>query len=366
MPLNDYGGQVFVPLIMVAVLALVYKLLAKIFPQNVQMVFVPFLSIVIMVPMTAYLIGPLGIWLGTTLGTGLAWLNTNAPIVFAILIPLLYPFLVPLGLHWPLNALMLANIKSLGYDFIQGPMGAWNFACYGATAGVLVLSIRDKDVAMRQTATGALAAGLFGGISEPSLYGIHLRFKRIYPRMLIGCLCGGLVIGLFGGVKTSAFAFTSLLTIPVFSPMWLYGIAVAVAFFVSMILVILSDYRTAEQKAAALAEAQPKIEEPQVIMVEVGAKEESQAKQWLAALGGAANVESVAQVAETRVRVEVRDSSQVDVAALQAAGLPGVVQVTPQTWHLVVGFDADQYATALERARTASSVWEQPVSAGKG
>lgn len=366
MPLNDYGGQVFVPLIMVAVLALVYKLLAKIFPQNVQMVFVPFLSIVIMVPMTAYLIGPLGIWLGTTLGTGLAWLNTNAPIVFAILIPLLYPFLVPLGLHWPLNALMLANIKSLGYDFIQGPMGAWNFACYGATAGVLVLSIRDKDVAMRQTATGALAAGLFGGISEPSLYGIHLRFKRIYPRMLIGCLCGGLVIGLFGGVKTSAFAFTSLLTIPVFSPMWLYGIAVAVAFFVSMILVILSDYRTAEQKAAALAEAQPKIEEPQVIMVEVGAKEESQAKQWLAALGGAANVESVAQVAETRVRVEVRDNSQVDVAALQAAGLPGVVQVTPQTWHLVVGFDADQYATALERARTASSVWEQPVSAGKG
>ena len=150
----------------------------------------------IMIPLTAFLIGPLGIWLGNGIGSGLAWMNSNAPFVFAILIPMLYPFLVPLGLHWPLNALMLVNIQTLGYDFIQGPMGAWNFACFGATAGVLVLSMRDHDTQMRQTATGALAAGLFGGISEPSLYGIHLRFKRIYPRMLLGCFAGGLTLSL--------------------------------------------------------------------------------------------------------------------------------------------------------------------------
>ncbi|MFZ2750952.1 MAG: glucose PTS transporter subunit IIA, partial [Propioniciclava sp.] len=247
MQLNDYGGQVFVPLIMVALLAPLYRLLKKIFPENVQMVFVPFLSMAIMIPITAFLLGPLGIWLGNGLGGGLAWLNTNAPIVFAIIIPLIYPFLVPLGLHWPLNALMLVNINTLGYDFIQGPMGAWNFACFGATAGVLVLSMRDKDTQMRQTATGALLAGLFGGISEPSLYGIHLRFKRIYPRMLVGCLTGGLIIGILGatsgGVKTSVFAFTSLLTIPVFNPMWIYAIAVAAAFFVAMALVIVSGYK---------------------------------------------------------------------------------------------------------------------------
>lgn len=261
--MNDYSGQVFVPLIMVAVLGLVYKWLKKVFPENIQMVFVPFFSMVIMIPVTAFLIGPLGIWLGNGLGDGLAWLNGNAPFVFALLIPMLYPFLVPLGLHWPLNALMLMNINTLGYDFIQGPMGAWNFACFGATAGVLVLSMRDKDTTMRQTATGALAAGLLGGISEPSLYGIHLRFKRIYPRMLVGCFAGGLTIAIlgapFGGVRTSAFAFTSLLTIPVFSPMWVYAIAVAVAFAVAMTLVIISDYRTPEQKAeakAALEQAQ--------------------------------------------------------------------------------------------------------------
>ena len=249
MQLNGYGGQVFVPLIMVAVLALVYKALKKIFPANIQMVFVPFFSMVVMIPVTAFLIGPLGIWIGTGLGTGLSWLNTSAPLVFAIIIPMLYPFLVPLGLHWPLNALMLANIQTLGYDFIQGPMGSWNFACFGATAGVLVLAIRNRNVEMREVATGALAAGLLGGISEPSLYGIHLRYKRIYPRMLVGCAVGGLTTGLLGGVTTKAFAFTSLLTIPVFEPMWRYGLAITLAFFTAMILVIISDYRTPEQKA---------------------------------------------------------------------------------------------------------------------
>ncbi|MFT4216901.1 MAG: glucose PTS transporter subunit IIA [Micropruina sp.] len=258
MQLNGYGGQVFVPLIMVAVLAQLYKLLLKIFPENVQMVFVPFFSLLIMVPITGFLIGPFSIWIGNGLGAGLAWLNTAVPLLFAVLIPMIYPFLVPLGLHWPLNALMLANISTLGYDFIQGPMGTWNFACFGATAGVLVVASRAKDMEVRQTAIGALAAGLLGGISEPSLYGIHLRYKRIYPRMLVGCAVGGVTIGIlgwmFGTVKASTFAFTSLLTIPVFSPMWIYSIAIVAAFVVSMMLVIISDYRTPEQKAEFAAE----------------------------------------------------------------------------------------------------------------
>ena len=253
LPLPDYGGQVFVPLLMVPLLALVYKFLKRIIPANVQMVFVPFFSFIIIMPLTAFLIGPLSIWIGNGLGGGLAWLNGHAPIVFAIIIPIIYPFLVPLGLHWPLNALQLANIVSTGSDFIQGPMGAWNFACFGATAGVLFLSIRDRDTDMRQTASGALAAGLFGGISEPSLYGIHLRFKRIYPLMLTGCVVGGLVIGIGGGATTNTFVFTSLLTIPVFTPMAVYGLGILAAFTTAFLMVVFFDYRTKEQKAEARA-----------------------------------------------------------------------------------------------------------------
>jgi len=265
---SDYGGQVFLPLIMVPILALVYRSLKKVIPANVQMVFVPFFSFLVMVPVSAFLIGPFSLWLGNSIGSGLSWLNTTAPIVFAIFIPLLYPFLVPLGLHWPLNALQLANIAGPAHaDFIQGPMGTWNFACFGATLGVLILTLRNGDKELRQTASGALAAGLFGGISEPSLYGIHLRFKRIYPLMLTGCAAGGLTIGVISWISgspvlTGTFVFTSLLTIPVFHPTVTYAISIAVAFFVSAFMVVTFGYQSKEEKEAAAAEQEeaPKAE----------------------------------------------------------------------------------------------------------
>ena len=257
MQLPEYGGNVFVPLIMAAVAALFYKGFQKIIPSAVHMVFVPFLTLLFVIPLTAFLIGPFGVWAGNGIGAGLSWLNDNVPFVFALAIPMLYPFLVPLGLHWPLNALMLVNIQTLGYDFIQGPMGAWNFACFGATAGVLALSIRDHDSVMRQTSGSALLAGLLGGVSEPSLYGIHLRYKRIYPRMLVGCFAGGLTVALLtlgtNGITTDAFVFTSILTIPVFTPMAKYAISIAVAFVVAFLLIFFTDYRTPEERAEAKA-----------------------------------------------------------------------------------------------------------------
>ena len=256
--LNDYSGNVFVPLLMAAVLAVVYHGLKRVIPDSVQLVFVPFLSLVVVFALTILVIGPLGIWLGSGLGAATAWLNAHVPFLFALIIPMLYPFLVPLGLHWPLNALMLMNIQTLGYDFVQGPMGVWNFACFGATAGVLVLAVRGKDSAMRQTAVGALLAGLLGGVSELSLYGIHLHHRRVYRWLLAGCAAGGVTSAVLGwlfpsvlpsgqmvrGVTTTAFAFSSLLTIPVFDRMWVYALSIAVAFVMAMVLTVLFGYRT--------------------------------------------------------------------------------------------------------------------------
>lgn len=247
----DYGSQVFPPLLMAAVIGPLNGLLRRVVPDGVQLIFVPFLLMLVMIPLTAFVIGPIGVYVGAWIAEGLAAVNSFSPLIFAIVVPLAYPFMVPLGLHWPINAIMLLNIQTLGYDFIQGPMGAWNFACFGTTAGVLYLSIRDRNANMRQTATGALFAGLVGGISEPSLYGIHLRYKNIYKRMLPGCLVGGVIIGLGGGVTTKAFVFTSVLTIPAFDNIPLYAAGVVAAFLTAMFLVIFFDYRSPEERAAA-------------------------------------------------------------------------------------------------------------------
>ncbi|MBT1177331.1 PTS glucose transporter subunit IIA [Bifidobacterium callimiconis] len=262
MLVSDYSGNVFVPLLMVLALAGLYHGLRRVVPANMRMVFMPFLCMAVITPLTGFVIGPFGVWLSNGICTALAWLSVHAPFAFAVLLPLIYPFLVPVGLHWPLNALMLMNVQLLGYDFIQGPMAVWNFACFGSTAGVLIVSLRERNAAMRATASGALAAGLLGGLTEPSLYGIHLRYRLVYRRMLAGCAAGGVVIGVLGlmfpsvtpsgavvhVVTASAFAFTSLLTIPLFDPMWVYVVAIGVGFLVPMLLIVALDYRTPEER----------------------------------------------------------------------------------------------------------------------
>ncbi|MBK4146857.1 glucose PTS transporter subunit IIA [Corynebacterium macginleyi] len=248
---NSYGSQVFPPILAAIGLFWVEKGLKKIIPSAVHMVFVPFFSLMIMIPATAFLLGPFGIGVGNGISWVLFQINGFSPFILAIVIPLLYPFLVPMGLHWPLNVIMIQNITTYGYDFIQGPMGAWNFACFGVTGAVMVIAMKEKNNSMRQVSVGAFAAGMLGGISEPSLYGILLRFRRTYYRLLPGCAVGGAVMGLFD-VRANAFVFTSILTTPAMSPQLGYIIGIAVAFFTSFFLTLLFGYRTAEEKQADL------------------------------------------------------------------------------------------------------------------
>ncbi|MDO5093235.1 MAG: PTS transporter subunit EIIB [Propionibacteriaceae bacterium] len=90
-------------------------------------------------------------------------------------------------------------------------------------------------------------------------------------------------------------------------------------------------------------------------MIVVSDVETNQAKQWIAALGGEANVNSVEPIAETRVRVEVADDSKVDIEALKRAGLTACVKVGDGAWHLVAGLEAAQYAEGMRRRVAAAA-----------
>ena len=241
----DYTGQVFPPLLAVALLAPLERLLKKIIPNMLQMVFVPMLSVIILVPVTAFVVGPIGIGVAMGISDFLKNVNDVAPGAVGALIAGLYLFMVPLGLHWPLNAVMINNLQTLGTDFIQSPMGAYNFAVFGAVTGVAIRASRNKE--LRQTAVGASMSGLLGGISEPSLYGVVLRYKRVIPLILVPAVVGGAAISLLG-VKSHAFAFTSLLSIPAMQPSALYALGLAIAFFGAMTGVLLFGYESRSKK----------------------------------------------------------------------------------------------------------------------
>jgi PTS system glucose-specific IIC component len=74
------------------------------------------------------------------------------------------------------------------------------------------------------------------------------------------------------------------------------------------------------------------------------------ARQILAALGGAGNVQQTESAAETRLRVAVGDQAKLDEAALLAAGVHAVMRLPGNVLHLIVGLNADQYAAEMRAA----------------
>lgn len=298
----SYTGQVSPPLLAVALLAPFERFLKKVIPSMLQMVFVPMISVIVLVPVTAFLVGPIGIGVAMSISDFLKMVNDQAPALVGALIAGLYLFMVPLGLHWPLNAVMINNLQTMGTDFIQSPMGAYNFAVFGVVTGVAIKAKRDRE--LRQTAVGASMSGLLGGISEPSLYGVVLRYKRVIPIILVPAVIGGATIS-FLGVKSYAFAFTSLLSIPAMQPSHLYAIGLAIAFFGAMTGVLLFGY---ESKADAAKHAAQRAKEEAVeAAVEAAEKkvEEAEAPKKAEAASPAAEASaSAGEVLELHAPIE--------------------------------------------------------------
>ncbi|WP_296809271.1 PTS transporter subunit EIIC [Thiocapsa sp.] len=71
------------------------------------------------------------------------------------------------------------------------------------------------------------------------------------------------------------------------------------------------------------------------------------ARDILAGLGGAANVTLAEACAETRVRVTLADTAKIDEGALDAAGVQGVMPIGGGVLHLLLGLNADQYASEM-------------------
>jgi PTS system glucose-specific IIC component len=92
-------------------------------------------------------------------------------------------------------------------------------------------------------------------------------------------------------------------------------------------------------KSLAPAGLQPPLRDPDAAR---------KAESYIAALGGKANIVRVDACAETRLRLVVRDGSQVREPALKSAGIATVVRLDGgKTLHLLAGLNADQYAAEM-------------------
>ena len=191
--LVSYTGTVIPIILVVFAQAYVEKLLNRIIPKSVNLVFVPMLTFLVMGPLALAVLGPIGSVLGGYLAVIFNFLAENASWAPAVLIGGFLPLMVMFGLHNGVAPLGVMQMGELGYGTSFGPGCVCSNIAQGVAA--LVVSLRTKNDKERQVATSGGITALMG-ITEPVLYGLNLPKKYPLIAAMIGGGCGGLYAGL--------------------------------------------------------------------------------------------------------------------------------------------------------------------------
>ena len=194
MPSSSYQSTV-IPIVLAIFLASkVERLLKKIVPDVVKTFIVPFLTLLLVVPVTFMAIGPVATIAANKLGDITLAVYNFSPILAGLFIGGFWQVFVMFGLHWGLIPLAMNNLAVLGYD----PIVASSIAvCFAQTGVVMAIAAKTKNKKLRSLCIPSIISGFFG-VTEPAIYGITLpRKKPFILSCVVGALTGG-ILGVFG------------------------------------------------------------------------------------------------------------------------------------------------------------------------
>lgn len=238
--LISYTSSVLPIIVAVYAQSKLEKVLNKIFPKMIRSIFVPVLTLLIIVPVSLIVIGPVTDVIGSGIGNGLGWLVETVPAVAGFALGVLWPILIIFGFHWGLVPVVMNNITVYGGDMLLPCTAGTNFAMAGAALGIW---LKTKKTSVKSAALPAAVSALVGGITEPAIYGLNLKYKRPF---FIACLCtgvGGIFVGMSGVMFPSVMT-TCILTLPAL--IGLGGVSViiasAIGFFGSAVLTYLFGF----------------------------------------------------------------------------------------------------------------------------
>lgn len=189
----SYNSTVFPVILGVLFMAVIYRFLSRVVPVYLRTIFVPLITMLITVPVTLIVLGPIGNLMGTWLANGVFAIYRAAPPVAVMIIGITTPLMVFFGMNNATYPIVFALLAEVGSDpLICTGMAPANVAVGGACLAAALIA---KDVNDRNVATGAGITALCG-ITEPGVYGVL--FTKKYP--LIGAMAGGGIGGLLGGL----------------------------------------------------------------------------------------------------------------------------------------------------------------------
>lgn len=235
----EYGYSIFPVFFAVPVAAALERFLKVRLWDSVQLFMVLLLCVVIVVPLTMFLLGPFGKYLGDYLASAIVYIIGVNSLVAGMIIGAAYSFIVLFGLHWAIIPVVFSNIAH-GGDPIYAIGGMSAIAQMGVALGIL---IRTRDTGTRQLASSAFFPSLISGVTEPILYGLIIPNRRtIYYIIIAGAVGGGIVGGY--NITINNLVFASLLSIPTASNMLIYSVGLFATLITGAVLPVIFGYKS--------------------------------------------------------------------------------------------------------------------------
>ena len=226
----SYATTVFPIFIISFVYAFLDKQLKKIIKQELQMFLVPMICLLVLVPMAILVFGPFGTTIGNLVSGFISMLFDFSNLLAGLVLGATYPFLTILGLHWGFTPITLENLNQFGGDVLEGAAVCCVYAEIGIAIGAYLKGRKGSKI--REIAGPTILTGFLAGVTEPILYGIVMRYKRLMAIVAIAGDVGGAINGLFH-VTMNAYVFHNLFSVAMmtYSPFipFLLGCAASLA-----------------------------------------------------------------------------------------------------------------------------------------
>lgn len=188
----NYAYQVFPAILCVLLYSQLEKFFNKISPKVIRSFFVPMMSLLITVPVTLLVLGPIGYNFGQGFAGVILFVFGKFGWIAVAVLAAFLPFMVVTGMHKAMIPYVITSLGQSGRELIYNAASlAHNISEAG---GCFAVSIRTKDKALRSTAVSAGISALFG-ITEPALYGVTILHKRVLYGVMIGAFTGGAFLG---------------------------------------------------------------------------------------------------------------------------------------------------------------------------
>ncbi|WP_423217771.1 glucose PTS transporter subunit IIA [Streptococcus equinus] len=192
--IHDYSQSVIPVVLSVWVMSYIEKFFKRIVPAVLSTIFVPFLTMIVMTPLVLALLAPIGNIFGQWIGDGLISFGNIGGFVAVAVVAALWELLVMTGMHMVLITFALTALMTNGVDnfvMVAAVLATW--ATFGLSLGA-ALRIRDKEE--KALTFGYVVSGIVGGVTEPTIYGVMLKYKRTIAALIVGGGFAGAYAGL--------------------------------------------------------------------------------------------------------------------------------------------------------------------------